>query len=151
MRIEVYQVPKDRIEQIYAAFKAEVNRIKANKKKVIVPEVTIQTPNQKLKFTNVEVRPHREQTDKSNRENDTEDIWAICEGADYLRHMWEFVVGDFDSDDDTDFTDFCILAESWLGTDGSFWCGEGCDLTHDGDAGYDNLKVLGENWLTGVR
>jgi hypothetical protein len=41
---------------------------------------------------------------------------VICEGADYLRHTREFVVGDFDSDDDTDFTDFCILAESWLGT-----------------------------------
>lgn len=63
MRIKVYQVPKERIEQIYAAFKAEVNRIKANKKKVIVPEVTIQTPNQKLKFTKVEVWPHGMRSD----------------------------------------------------------------------------------------
>jgi hypothetical protein len=42
-------------------------------------------------------------------ENGTEDIWAICEGVDYPHLAWEFVIGDFDADADTDFADFCIL------------------------------------------
>ena len=60
-------------------------------------------------------------------------------------------IGDFDGDNNTDFADFCRLAARWLGVDGSFWCGGGCDLTNDGDVGYDDLKVLGENWLADVR
>ena len=63
MKIRIFQVPRERIEQIYSAFKVETNRIKANKKKVLVPEVAIRTPNQELKFTDVEVRPHRIRSD----------------------------------------------------------------------------------------
>jgi hypothetical protein len=80
----------------------------------------------------------------------TEDIWAICEGVDYPHLAWEFVIGDFDSDADTDFADFCILAEHWLAADGSFWCGQGCDLTNDGSVNWQDLMVLADSWLTGM-
>jgi hypothetical protein len=90
--------------------------------------------------------------------NGAEDIWAICEGVDYPRLAWEFVTGDFDADADTDFADFCILAEHWLSADGSFWCrrrseamaterGLGCDLTNDGSVNWQDLMVFAENWL----
>ncbi len=82
--------------------------------------------------------------------NGTDDIWAICEAVDYPKLTWQFVIGDFDGDNDTDFADFSILAGRWLGTNGSFWCGDGCDLTNDGYVGYDDLKEWAENWMTGV-
>lgn len=63
MKIEVYQVTKERIDQIYSAFGSEAKRLKSNKNEVIIPEVLIQTPNQNLKFTNVEVQPHRIRSD----------------------------------------------------------------------------------------
>lgn len=82
--------------------------------------------------------------------NGTDDTWAICEGADYPRDTWEFTIGDFDNDNDTDFADFCILAEHWLAADGSFWCGEGCDLTNDGSVNSEDLMVFAENWLDSI-
>jgi hypothetical protein len=81
-------------------------------------------------------------------QNGTGDIWAICEGGDYPHLAWEFVIGDFDADADTDFADFCILAEHWLAADGSFWCGGGgTDLTNDGNIDFADLKVMSDNWL----
>ncbi|MHC4647359.1 MAG: dockerin type I repeat-containing protein [Planctomycetota bacterium] len=80
--------------------------------------------------------------------NGAEDIWSICEGADYPKLTWQFVIGDFDGDNDVDFADFAALALKWLGTDGSFWCGGGgTDITNDGDVGFDDLKKFGQNWL----
>jgi hypothetical protein len=62
------------------------------------------------------------------------------------------VVGDFDGDGYTDFLDFCILAEHWLGTDSSFWCGGGgTDLTNDGLVDFEDVMVFAENWLSGRR
>jgi hypothetical protein len=83
-------------------------------------------------------------------QNGTEDIWAICDGVDYPHLAWEFVIGDFDSDADTDFADFCILAGHWLAADGSFWCGQGCDLTNDGSVNWQDLGVFAENWLAAM-
>jgi hypothetical protein len=80
-------------------------------------------------------------------ENGTENIWAICDGVDYPHLAWEFVIGDFDADADTDFADFCILAEHWLAADGSFWCGQGSDVTNDGSVNWQDLMVFTENWL----
>jgi hypothetical protein len=84
-------------------------------------------------------------------ENGTEDIWCICEGADYPKLTWQFVIGDFDSDDDTDFVDFSLFASRWLGTDSSFFCGAGgTDLTNDSSVGFEDLMEFAENWLAGV-
>ncbi len=63
MKIEIYQVPKERIDHIYSAFRAEAERLKANKDKILIPEVLIRTLNQNLKFTNVEVKSHRIRSD----------------------------------------------------------------------------------------
>ncbi|MHC4583218.1 MAG: GLUG motif-containing protein, partial [Planctomycetota bacterium] len=80
--------------------------------------------------------------------NGTEDIWSICEGVDYPRLTWQFVIGDFDGDAKVGFADFAIFAAHWLGTDSSFWCaGGGTDLTNDGKIHFDDLREFAENWL----
>jgi len=81
--------------------------------------------------------------------NGTEDIWTICERVDYPKLTWQFVIGDFDGDDDVDFADFTILAARWLQTDNSFWCGGGTDLTNDGDVDFNDLNEFADNWLAG--
>jgi hypothetical protein len=73
-------------------------------------------------------------------------IWAICEGLHYPHLAWEFVIGDFDGDADTDFADFCILGEHWLAGDDSFWCGQGCELTNDASVNWQDLMVFVKNW-----
>jgi len=81
-------------------------------------------------------------------ENGIEDIWCICEGQKYPKLTWQFVIGDFHVDDDTDFVDFCIFAAHWLGTDGNFFCGGGgTDLTNDGKVDFNDLKEFTEHWL----
>jgi hypothetical protein len=82
--------------------------------------------------------------------NGTDDIWTICEGADYPRLTWQFVIGDFDGDGDNDFRDFALFAMRWHQADSSFFCGNGgTDLTNDDYNGFTDLKVFAENWLTG--
>jgi hypothetical protein len=81
-------------------------------------------------------------------QNGTENIWAICEGLDYPKLTWQFVVGDYNGDGRTDFVDFCIFGQRWLGTDSSFWCpGGGTDLTNDAFVDFEDLIVLADNWL----
>jgi hypothetical protein len=82
--------------------------------------------------------------------NGLEDIWAICDGADYPKLKWQFVIGDFDGDRYMDFGDFCIFAKRWLQSDESFWCGGGgADLTNDGDVDFGDLNEWLQEWLTG--
>jgi hypothetical protein len=82
--------------------------------------------------------------------NGTDDIWAICNHADYPRLTWQFVIGDFDSDGDTDFADFAVFAGLWHQADTGFFCGSaGTDLTNDGYNGFTDLKVFTDNWLAG--
>jgi hypothetical protein len=83
-------------------------------------------------------------------QNGTENIWAICEGLDYPKLAWQFVIGDYNGDNQADFMDFCIFGQHWLGTDSSFWCGAGGkDLTSDGFVDFEDLMVLADNWLRG--
>ncbi len=80
--------------------------------------------------------------------NGTEDIWSICEGVYYPRLTWQFVIGDFDGDAEVVFADFAIFAAHWLGTDRSFFCGDGgTDLTNDGKVEFNDLREFSENWL----
>jgi len=83
-------------------------------------------------------------------DNGTENIWAICEGVDYPKLAWQFLIADFNGDGHTDFVDFCIFGQRWLGSDSSFWCGGGTDLTNDGSVDFADLMVLAENWLTDI-
>ena len=39
------------------------------------------------------------------------------------------------------------LREQRTSADGSFWCGQGCDLTNDGSVNSEDLIVFAENWL----
>lgn len=83
--------------------------------------------------------------------NGTNDIWTICEGVDYPMLTWQFVIGDFDGDDDVDFVDFAVFAAYWLEADSSFYCGGGgTDLTNDGQVGLDDLREFTANWLAGL-
>ena len=83
--------------------------------------------------------------------NGTEDIWTICEGQDYPKLAWQFVMGDYNGDGHTDFMDLCIFGQRWLGTDSSFWCGGGgTDLTNDGFVDFEDLTVFAKGWLTGM-
>jgi hypothetical protein len=83
-------------------------------------------------------------------ENGTQNIWAICEGLDYPKLAWQFVIGDFNGDNQADFMDFCIFGQRWLGTDSSFWCASGTDLTNDGLVDVADLQEFAENWLAGI-
>jgi len=84
--------------------------------------------------------------------NGTEDIWCICEGMDYPKLTWQFVIGDFDGDADVDLVDFAVFAARWLQTDSSFWCGDGgTDLANDGNVDFNDLKQFAENWLSGTQ
>jgi len=78
--------------------------------------------------------------------NGPNDIWTICEGMDYPKLTWQFIIGDFDSDDDVDFVDFANFATHWVGTDSGLPCG-GTDLTGDGNVRWDDLREFTENWL----
>jgi hypothetical protein len=81
-------------------------------------------------------------------ENGTEGTWSICEGVDYPRLIWQFVVGDFNADDYVDFADFCIFAAHWLGSDSSFFCGNGgTDLTNDGEIDIHDMREFAKCWL----
>ncbi len=83
--------------------------------------------------------------------NGTDDIWTICNHADYPRLTWQFVIGDFDGDGDADFRDFAVFAMRWHQADSSFFCGNGgTDLTNDDYNGFIDLKAFTENWLTGI-
>jgi len=83
-------------------------------------------------------------------DNGTDDVWTICNGADYPRLTWQFVIGDFDGDGDNDFRDFAIFAANWYQTDSSFFCdGLGTDLTNDDYVGFPDLRALTGNWLQG--
>jgi len=59
--------------------------------------------------------------------NRTEDISSICDGTDYPKLMWQFVIGDFAGDRDLDLADYSSIAARWLQTDSSFWCGGRAD------------------------
>ena len=80
--------------------------------------------------------------------NGPQDIWCICEGADYPELAWQFLIADFNGNGRVGLADFAIFAERWLGTDSSFFCGDGgTDLTNDGNIDLNDLKEFADNWL----
>ncbi len=57
-RLEVYRVPEERIGELHAAFRAEVERLESGNGNVVVPEVSVRAPLLDLSFSDVAVRPH---------------------------------------------------------------------------------------------
>ena len=58
MTIAVYRVPEERVCELRDAWGQEVRRLKANADRVLVPEVTLRTRQQDLRFTDVRVTAH---------------------------------------------------------------------------------------------
>jgi len=68
MVIRVYPVSEARIGDIYAAFKAETERLEANQGQIVVPTVSIHCPGLDLDFTNVAVTAHGLRSDMFQKE-----------------------------------------------------------------------------------
>jgi len=58
MTIAVYRVAQERVRELLQAWSDEVRRLEANGGRAVVPQVTLRTPEQDLRFADVEVCPH---------------------------------------------------------------------------------------------
>ena len=56
--IEVFRESPESLERIYTSFRDEVDQLRSNNGKIIIPEFTIQSPDEHWNFTGVEVIPH---------------------------------------------------------------------------------------------
>ncbi|AQT67397.1 GLUG domain protein [Anaerohalosphaera lusitana] len=80
--------------------------------------------------------------------NGTEDVWRICvDGVDYPGLWWEFASGDFACPDGVSFSDYALLADTWLLSKGQPGFDGRCDLDANGTVGLPDLRVFAENWL----
>jgi rhodanese-related sulfurtransferase len=82
-------------------------------------------------------------------ENGTEDIWSICEAANYPRFVWQIPAGDFVCPDGITIDDFFYLLEFWLNDNcdsGNNFC-QGTDLDQSGTVDEDDLELFFEIWL----
>jgi len=61
--IEFFRESSEHIEGIYATFRDEVDRLRTNGGKIIIPEFTIQSPDEQWSFNDVEVTPHNVRQD----------------------------------------------------------------------------------------
>ncbi|MBN1376445.1 MAG: hypothetical protein JXA01_09850 [Dehalococcoidia bacterium] len=62
------------------------------------------------------------------------------------------LLGDFDTDCDVDFTDYAILADTWLAEEGELNYNQICDIALPADKTitFEELKILCDNWLVGT-
>ncbi|AQT67395.1 GLUG domain protein [Anaerohalosphaera lusitana] len=80
--------------------------------------------------------------------NGTADVWRMCvDGVDYPRLWWEFAAGDFACPDGVSFSDYALLADTWLLSEGQPGFDSRSDLDADGTVGLGDLTVFVENWL----
>jgi hypothetical protein len=63
MVINIIKSTPEHLNSIYATFREEVTRLNNNDQSVIIPEITINSPNNNLKFENVEVTAHNLRND----------------------------------------------------------------------------------------
>jgi len=59
MAIRFYRVSPERTKELCDVFREEVERLNLNSGRVILEEVTLRSPGQRLNFLDVEVKPHR--------------------------------------------------------------------------------------------
>jgi len=84
--------------------------------------------------------------------NGTEDIWAICEGTNYPRFVYQIPQGDIVCPDGVNSLDFALLARYWHETG----CGalddcDGADIDLSGVVDFGDVVAVAESWLRGVR
>jgi len=62
-RIRLDRESDERLTAIYGAFREEVDRLKSNGGQVIIPQLRIRTPSERVTFRDVPVRPHNVRQD----------------------------------------------------------------------------------------
>ncbi len=84
--------------------------------------------------------------------NGTEDIWAICEGTNYPRFVYQIPQGDIICPDGVNGFDYSILGRYWHETDCAALndC-EGADMDLSGAVDFGDVADVAESWLRGVR
>jgi len=83
--------------------------------------------------------------------NGTEDIWAICEGTNYPRFVYQIPRGDIVCPDGVNSLDFAVLARYWHEADCAALndC-NGADIDLSGGVDFGDFGALAESWLTGL-
>lgn len=79
---------------------------------------------------------------------DFNDIWAICEGTNYPRLLWQILPADFLCPDGVDFLDYTHFSYCWLDENCALLndC-EGADFDLSGCVDGNDLKSFTESWL----
>lgn len=83
---------------------------------------------------------------------DFNDVWAICDGTNYPRHIWSIPAADFVCPDGVNFVDYSYFAPQWLASDcneANGYC-SGRDLDESGLIDEEDLKILCGYWLDGI-
>jgi hypothetical protein len=76
--------------------------------------------------------------------NGTEDIWAICEGTNYPRLVWQIPAADWICPDGVGLEDFSYLGGVW-GSAGP----DPANLDGEDGIGFGDLMIFCEEWLSG--
>jgi len=82
---------------------------------------------------------------------DFTNIWAICEGTNYPRLIWQIPAADLVCPDGVNFADFAYFADRWHTTgcnSSNNFCG-GADMNHSGTVDMQDLEMFAEEWLSG--
>ncbi|MEN6307613.1 MAG: GLUG motif-containing protein [Anaerohalosphaeraceae bacterium] len=74
--------------------------------------------------------------------------WAICEGTNYPRFLWQIPAGDFVCPDGVFIEDLLYLSSRWL--ESSLEAYASADRTGDGKVNLDDYALLAEQWMSGV-
>jgi hypothetical protein len=83
--------------------------------------------------------------------NGTEDIWAICEGTNYPRFVYQIPQGDIACPDGVNGIDYSLLARYWHETDcAALEDCEGADIDLSGAVDFGDVAAVAESWLRGV-
>jgi hypothetical protein len=84
--------------------------------------------------------------------NGTADIWAICEGTNYPRFVYQIPQGDIVCPDGVNSVDYSILARYWHETGCAALddC-EGADTDLSGAVDFGDVAAVAESWLRDVR
>jgi len=84
--------------------------------------------------------------------NGTGDIWAICEGTNYSRLVWQIPQGDIVCPDGVNGLDYSALARYWHETEcAALHDCEGADIDLSGAVDFGDVAAVAESWLRDAR